>query len=212
MKKIIYLLSILLFTGCTATYNLEINNGKFKENISSTFDYNELDEGEKATLSSLDNYSVNAFYNSTNDEINIDMVQNDNIINLSANYEYTENNFNDAYLINSCFDNHIFYSDSNNYYIKLSGDFKCQYAPSINIIVKTDYKVLSTNASNKNGNYTWTLTNNNNKDVDMYIQISKLEKKTRIFSLTRIIIFIVIIILSIITYLLYKKRENNKKN
>ena len=48
-KKIIMLLSILLLTGCTVNYNLEIDDNILKEKITGTVTKEESKQNSKAT-------------------------------------------------------------------------------------------------------------------------------------------------------------------
>ena len=92
MKKILYLfILLLLLTGCTANYTLEIENDTFKENISSSFSLNSLDEGVRATLPLPDDYKYNAFVN--RDTMFLDIV-------FDSDYDNDLANFNEKYIFN----------------------------------------------------------------------------------------------------------------
>lgn len=216
MKKILYLfILLLLLTGCTANYTLEIENDTFKENISSSFSLNSLDEGVRATLPLPDDYKYNAFVNRDNMFLDIvfDSDYDNDLANFNEKYIYNANNFENASSINDCFEEHTFYNEENFYYIKLGGSFNCRYeADVINITIKTDNKVLSTNAKKKGNEYSWKLTEDNFDNTDIYIEISKKSENSsnNFFTTFRIVGFIVLIVLSGVTYFLYRSKNSGK--
>lgn len=216
MKKMTFIiLSLMLLTGCTASYNLRVDNDNFSENINSSFNYKNLSIEELSTLSSFDHYDTDAFYKDSDEKLNKSITYDGNKANININYDYTKDNFDNSYLINNCFDGHVFLYDDNYYYIELIGDFSCQYASSIDINIITDYMVVDTNAVKKKNKYTWTLTDDNNKDVNMYIKINKHiandnSKGNSWIKSLRIAGFIILIILSVLAYLLYRKKNSDE--
>lgn len=216
MKRVICILLLLvILTGCKASYDLEIDDIFFNESVNSSFNYKELELEEKDSLSSFEVSDINAFYKDSDDIFNKNITYDDNKVNINIDYDYTAYNFDNAYLINTCFDGHVFVSDDKYYYIELMGDFSCQYASSIDINIITNYIVLDTNAVKKGNKYTWTLTDNNNSDVNMYIKIDKYNVNNDLNSnswmkVIKIIGFVILIILSIIAYLLYKKKNSDE--
>ena len=212
MKKYLLLLSILLLTGCTSSYDLNIINNSFNEKITVTYKENELSNEELSTLPHSTKEKTKAFYIGNDDLfLNKSLKTKGKKNTLTVSYNYDNTNFDNAYLINSCFDEHIFINEDDYYYIDLIGDFHCNYDRDITINITTNYTVTDTNATYNNGKYSWTITNDNNKDLDLYIDILKVEKENdyKGFSIFRIVGLIVLLILSIVAYLLYRKYNKN---
>ena len=130
------------------------------ESVSSSFNYKELELEEKHSLSSFEVSDINAFYKDSDDIFNKNITYDDNKVNINIDYDYTAYNFDNAYLINTCFDGHVFVSDDKYYYIELMGDFSCQYASSIDINIITNFyrKVLTISSENNIVNINKTRT------------------------------------------------------
>ena len=216
-KKIIFMFLILiLLTGCTSEYKLEISNGKFEETISTTIPKNmvpdiqenqdidfEYDDQitpflEEKTASTTTNDS---FYKKKIDKTN-------DYFKINLNYTYDEESFKIANSINNCFE----YPEldfSNNYYINLQGAFYCLYGDSIDIKIKTKNKVVFNNADEVSGNtYIWHIDENNSQYVDIKMDIEKGTPNNIIAGV--ILVVIAIIVICIISYKFYT--ENKKRN
>lgn len=213
-KNILLLLSILLLTGCTIDYNLEIKNNKIFEDISGSVLEEEYELKEEDT-------DVNLFYNllffDQTPVLNGTDVYNKNIENIDNGVKYNfkhtyKNDFDKSRVINSCFENVDIREEKDYYYVDLSGEFYCLYADKINVNVKTKYAVINHNADNiKDNTYTWII-DKNNKEIHAVISKNIInntstESKPNYF---RIIGFIVLIILSGITYFMYKKKNSGE--
>lgn len=217
MKKVIYiiiLLTLIMPIECKASYNLEINDNLFKESINYTFNPNDMSIEETLNIEDINHYDMPAFYRDSYDSLNKSVTYRGNKVNIDINYDYTSDNFDNAYFLNLCFDNHIFDSESDYYYIELVGNFSCLYAPSVDINIITDYMVIDTNAVKKGNKYTWTLTDDNSRDVNMYIKIDKYKDNSsssnKFLKGFRIVGLIILIILSLLTYLLYRKKNSDE--
>lgn len=216
-KKIIFIFFILiLLTGCTSEYKLEISNGKFKENISATIPKNmvpqvqeeididfEYDDPvtpflEEKTASLTTNED---FYKKKIDEKN-------DYFKINLNYTYDEENFKIANSINTCFE----YPEldfSKNYYINLQGAFYCLYGDSLDIKIKTKNKVVFNNADEVLGNtYIWHIDEKNVDYVDIKLDIKKGTPNNIIIGV--IILVVAGIATGIIGYKFYTK--NKKRN
>lgn len=216
MKKriIILLFGLVLLTGCTANYNLEIDNNLLKEEITGTVSKDELNENNSEapnTVSSLINEEQYPFANNT--EVYDKKLDKDgNNINYKYSFNYDMTNFDKSSLINTCFENHEIVDLGDYYSIKLSGEFYCLYTKSINVNVISNLNVISNNAKKvKDNTYTWVInkdTTNIEFVVDKTKPFTKNNKKGS--STFRIISFIILVVLSGVTYLLYKKKSNNE--
>lgn len=214
-KMLIMILSVLLLTGCTVNYNLEVENNSLKEVISGTVTKEEAENDVNSTAPSIVNeliYSENVPIAVGTNTYNRELNENGNNINYKFSYDYDMSNFANSSLINTCFENREIVDLGDYYSIKLSGDFRCLYANNININVTSNLKVISNNAKKvKNNTYSWTI---DKTAVDIEFVVDKNTPYTKSSnsggSTLRIVSFIVLIILSGITYLLYKKRNNNE--
>ena len=215
MKKIILILFVLLVTGCTTNYNLEISENSFKESIDIKINKNEIltepdpegievDDPITPFLSSKDPVfftNSNIYYNKIVQDLGEYYIVN-------MNYEYNPADFKNSNSLNMCFDNFKF-NDEKNYYIHAYGTFYCLYSDNMTINIKTNNKVLKNNADSVDGNvYTWKIDNNNKNNVDIEFEVTKKVSYTDIF----ITILLAVIIISLIGFVIYilknKKRSN----
>lgn len=215
MKKIIFLILILLVSGCTSNYNLEISNDSFKENINikidkdlipteSTQENIELDdpitpflEGKQSALFS----NEKVYYKKK-------VTYYDDYVDVTMKYNYTSNKFKDSNSLNLCFDDFVF-EDDDTYYIHAYGTFYCLYTEDININIKTNNKVIKSNADSINGNvHTWIINSSNYNNVNIEFEVDKgfPWKKVLIYGST------IIVVVGGISYSIYYIYNKNKKN
>lgn len=213
MKKILICLGLLLLTGCTVNYNLEISEDKISENITGDILKNEFDSID-------DELGDHTIYHFLHDEQyslidKSDLYKqsiNDNSDKIDFNYSYDyKDNFNNSRVLNECYENVIFEENDDFYIIKLSGGFYCLLNSKITVNLTTDYSVLNSNADKKNGNvYTWYLEKDN---TDIEVEISKVKKPADKntdgdFGIFRLIGLAVLAVLSAATYYIYKKKNS----
>lgn len=213
MKRsaLILLLVCLFLSGCTAKYDLNISDDIFDENVHVEFKEKEFSIEELSTMSHIINGETNAFYGEDGNEIiNKELTKKGNKQVFNMNYRYTSDNFDNAYVINNCFDGHVFLEDENHYYLAALGDFYCNYNGDVDISISTDYIVLDTNAKYKNGKYVWTIKHNDNKDLDLYIDILKEKQERREIQPYKIIGLSIMSLLTLIAYLLHRRIEKNR--
>lgn len=212
MKKILFstICLIFLLTGCNSQYNLEINNGTFKETIVSdiypdskkSLSVEGIEEDDQITpFLEMDQYPFsndnNIVYSKT-----IEMI--DDYQRVTLKYKYNENEFENSKAINNCFENYRYFHDDK-YIIELSGTFYCLYTDSLDINIKTDYKVLENNADDVNNNiYTWHINRENLDDVSLRIVLDK-SSMSHVNDLLIFIIIIFIILIFVISYIMFRK-------
>jgi len=216
IKRIGILWIILLLTGCTVNYELELeDNGIFKETITGTVTNEELDNDNRTDLNI---YSYNLNFRTP--LINEEKTYNKSIIDKDEykEYKYTytfKNNYASSSAINMCYENSFFSETDEVYYINLSGKFDCLYSEKITVNLRTDYTIIENNADKINGNtYTWEITSNDNEDIHIAISknIKDIEKykEKKSDNTWRITAFVILVVLSIITYILYKKKNDSE--
>mgnify|MGYP006994355182 FL=1 len=173
-KRILILIPLLLLTGCTINYNLEIDGDDLNETITGSvtkeeYEVKDTDTSENLIYTLL-NYDQNALY----DEDSVYLrTQEDKGNKIDYNFSYKYNyNFDRSTIINNCFEYHMVEETEDYYYIKLSGKFYCMYAKKIDIKVTSNNAVLENNARKVSGNtYTWTIKDSDN--VDILLNVSK---------------------------------------
>lgn len=200
MKKLILLFFALFFlTGCSANYEIEIYNNQIKEKMeyvsTDTFSWDsEVQYGlsyRDLVLSSYE-YPYPIFYNTVvdeNDRIKLDGVKyyNNSIISsathLGQMLEYTDftlQDFQDSSIVNNCYQYFNIIEEKDNILISTSLKNLCfdQYPllDNITIHVKTNHKVVSSNASQVNGyHYTWNISRENKDDSAILLTLKKNE-------------------------------------
>lgn len=218
MKKTTILIMLLLLTGCSIEYNVDINDNIVEETITGYVTDKEIGDGSKGT-------GLNIYYDLLYKEQHA-LIFGDDLYtkNISEkgkkiyyNFEYAyENNYKDSMIINSCYENVLFTEDDNFYYINLGGEFSCMYADKINVSVFSYNTIIDSNADKiSDDKYIWTIENEN--DADINLTISKTLKKENYSNSSkgkgmktfRIVSFIILIILSAVVYLLYRKTNSD---
>lgn len=238
MKKLFILFILMFFlTGCSASYDIEIYNNTVKEDLvyveeDSTKWDSEAQYGlsYRELVNSSVNYPYPAF-NSTvvdeNDTIKVEGVEYYNNKLLSDNYKlgqklsyhkFSLDNFNDSSIVKKCYQYFNIIEEDENIVLSTSLTNRCfdEYEKLDNITVnlKTNHKVVSSNADIVNGyRYTWNLSRENKDDAAIQITLKKdeyifnyenefLKKVLYIGGITGIIV-----VGGSITYLYFKKKR-----
>jgi len=223
MKNKIYyivgILVLLLFTGCTPEYNLEINNGMINEELKIS-GYDE----EQKEIFFLPQYAST--------DHTKDYKQKESTDSVSYSYRFSFKNFLNSNMAKSCYDALLLYKEDDHYVLHTGSEFECMpYQVSdttfleydnINISIKfVDYDVLENNADSVNGNvYTWTINKDNNNDKTILVKFksnktnTENQEKSNKFDLNPMYIAIAIGILAILVLfiLLYVSMVNKKRN
>lgn len=194
---------ILLSSGCTATYTLNITKDKIEEtlDIKETFEqtYKNAYLNEKGNLDGFQNNStyLNKYvkqmqekyqkYYLNKDNFNRDnslrlnnLYKNDYIYYLTNNKEYSQKSNS---LINNLIKDSLIIND-NNIIVHLD-NMPTKFIENLDkmsIIITTDLTVTSNNADSVEDNkYTWNYdkTNNLNKSISLYIERPKVEQETK---------------------------------
>ena len=198
MKKI-FILSffLLLLTGCTATYNIEIYNDKVKEDMSfvekDSNKWNSVVEYELTydeLVSNFYEYPYPIFYGTVVDEdpyIKLKNVKYYTSVKINNDLEYggglKYNDFNineyvDSNIVKECYDYFNVIDEDDSIFLSTSKVNKCfdEYPllDNITINLKTNHKVLEHNADSKNGyHYSWTIDKSEKDNAAIYIRLDK---------------------------------------
>ena len=223
MKKIIICsLIILILSGCTVNYDLEFENDLIKEKLE--LDVTENDYAEYISKIEKDDVEENMYKFFEAFEIPNDIKMpnqfhkkeskrgNDNI-NLKFTYDnYDYESFNSSYILNNCFYDVVVLNEENDYYISAKGPLACPLNDA-NIRIKTDKKVINTNAKYENGYYTWDITEDDYENIELYFHISKTEPFNEIIEEEKTnynFIWIIILTLGLVALFYLLKKQNNK--
>lgn len=238
--KLIVLFSIIfLVSGCDITYNLEINNQEFKENI------NIIEKDKSKWNSNISSVTAQEFYDiyknkpipisenapvmpESDDKLenvnyyNSNDLTNDNQLGLEYDYTLTQSEFNESYFVHYAYNRFLVGTVNGNIIISTGEKFKLfeqfNNLENVTVNITTNHKVVDDNADEVNGNtYTWHITEGNADDKSIYLELTKEEyiDGTGEHS-SSVIMIIVVVILAIagigaLIYL-YLKRKHQKSN
>lgn len=219
-KKIILFLLIVLFTGCDAVYNIDIDNNSVKE--TADFLYDNSAENEKIVNEYYKNNYM-AFFDM--DSLKDMMYKKKKIngrkkIGINLNYDYLANEYQNSSLLDQCYYKKSFIQNDDYIILYTEGGARCFYKDedklldSLVININTKLKVLENNADEVKGNkYIWKLTEDNFTSKDIYIKIKRSKNKKNgkegIIFLVIIISFIIIFAFVMI-FTMFRDKKNNK--
>lgn len=213
MKKTTILIMLLLLTGCSIEYNVDINDDIVEETITGYVIDKEIGDGSKGT-------GLNIYYDLLYEEqralIFGDDLYNKNIIEennkVKYNFSYTyDGNYKQSRILNNCYENVYFDEDEDNYYISLSGNFECMYSDKIDIVVTSENAIIDSNAKKIKGNkYIWTIKDKEDSNINVMIskniKYTGASKKDNLgLSTFRIIGLCILVVLIVIVYFMCRK-------
>ncbi len=191
MKKIILLfISLFILSGCSATYDLEIYNEKYKENVTINSltddatgmkDWNipvNADEESIDLLLTISKVTGITYYDN-------DSVFEDNYYKYNYSHEFGMTDYYKSYFAVNSYDFFaVYYDDTDESgkkdLVTISTSLKNllfeKYTDleSITVNIKTNHKVYSSNADSKDGyTYTWNITKDNYEKKPVQIRIYK---------------------------------------
>ncbi len=202
MKKILFLISIIMLTGCSVVYELDIdNNNSYNERINFTESNNYLKKYGENTSETISN--IIDFYFSGNEEIEPVIVLDTKNIKGKKSGEYT------GFTLNQTFSNQKIYQESLffNYYFetskitnakdtytiygnkfnydnvkKLTTSYKYTFdVDNIVIKIQSYYNVIDSNATKidkKTNTYYWVVNEDNASNFELKLTYSKDKKYT----------------------------------
>ena len=219
MKKVLLFLLIILVTGCTTSYNLNITADNIKEEInisipksvaSANIIRNQLNYNRQVYL------EEDVYYNMNNNE-------DTNNYYIEYNYTHDISKYKDSSFLNLCYDSKKISNSDNYISISTGKRFSCiymddgVYMDNVDINITTDLNVLNNNADEINGNtYTWKINKNNyqNKPIIFEAEIQKplIDKASNspIVAIVAIVVSISLIVLIITVYLKRKHKKSNE--
>lgn len=210
---------LFLLSGCSAEYNLTIDEFTMEEDINAIFDKS----SESELASRMEQVRRTAFYNfdtRKNEYYDFTKEETDSNIILKYNYRYSGNDLYKSEAASRCYYKRIVNVTDEFITISTDNQVACLYKDGekqiddITVNIKTDLPVVSNNADNVDGNtYTWYINDENYNDKAINIKISKEAEKTSFIDgiLAIILLIVIIIIIAIIMYVVVR-RKNDKNN
>lgn len=210
MKKVILLIVLVLtLCGCSAKYEITLKNNKITEKFvivesdKSIFD-KQLDTGWtiRESFESLlndddyasENYEIKSLIN--DEQLGIEYVSKETESILSSS------------IVQQCYKNPSVIEEGNIVTINTGTEFQCyelyENLENIEVILKTDYKVISSNADSiNNDTYIWNISEGGNKQIEIAYEVSDNSSKY---------VYYVIGALSLILIVVFIYTRNKIKN
>lgn len=216
MKKIILLVTLIfILTGCQSTYEINFTEQNIKEEITISTENKNIKNATQTTINKVneeimtweENYE---FYNKIR-------FSTDEITGYKYTYDFSYDQYNVLSQLGKCYDELTLEND-NIITLKTSKEFICsEYHPNVKqvlLTIKSDYKILSSNADTKNDNtHIWIINKSNYKNKPISIKIDKTtkntekeEKKESKLNLKMILVFIIFFIL--VGYLIINRKKS----
>jgi len=216
MKKILILICLLFLTGCSVNYEITLKNNKIKERLTiietdqSLFDVrNDAGWTLRESFEMLINEEKDEF---SVEDYSIKSLNTDNQLGLEYYSDSSKTLINSS-IINQCYTNPTIEINDNIVSFNSGNEFTCyEYydnLETINIVLNTNYKVISSNADSVEDNkYMWTITEDGNKNIEISYEqyVSKSSKATTI-----ILIVGLVVIGSVVGYYIYNKCKKENK-
>lgn len=199
-KKILLILFLTLFlTGCTATYNVNINNDYVKEELNinnyDSFTWNNkiANTTYKEMINSAYSNAIPVLYNTPGIfEYNLEMegynyyskslIKTSNNLGMRMNYTFSFDDYKDSTLVNNFYRYFTIKEQDNDIIINAYGDNgifeEYEMLDEVAINITIPLSVSYNNADSVSGNtYTWILTEDNVYSKQISLKYSKKENK-----------------------------------
>lgn len=219
MKKYILLIMILIITGCSSEYNLNIEKDTIFESASMTFpkSVTSVDSYNNQTQLMKNVYGDNLYF------YNINKKEDENNYYLNYSFTHNINQYKDSTILKMCYSDNGIKIDDKEFLINTSDTFNCiymddgAYMNDVTVNIKTKLKVLDNNADIVNGDtYTWKYNEDNYDNKPIYIKIDRSVNKLKVpDNVSSFGIFISIgLILGLFVYIFYRfiKKKSIEKN
>ncbi len=215
IKKLIFVIAILLLTGCTNKYTLVLSDNKIEESIDVVIPKINIPTDEEHGVEIDD--EITPFINSdqyplfNNYSVKYVKKIKENSDNYELNYKHTykPEEFVNSNVLHTCFENYG-YSYDKEYYLKITGRFYCAYSENTEINIKVKNRVLYSNADKKRGNtYTWYISDSNTDSVDIELRVAR--GFDLAFILPYVVAIVVIAFIAVFgTKFIKRRKESNR--
>lgn len=200
------LISILLFlvTGCSVEYQLTFNDNQLTEKIRIDASESSLtvDEMKQMLEEQLPENELQSYQTKVNKNKKIELTN-----------KYSTKTYKNSLILSQCYTAYNFIESDQYYDLTTSQTFTCNpfdymIIDELTVEIKTNHKVLSSNADEVKGNtYIWKLTQKNKEDKSIQIRFSKEKIESKI-GLIILGIAVMIAIIILITFMIQRKSNN----
>lgn len=215
-KTIILLITLILLTGCSATYDIKFT----KENIIDSINiYENSSLTNKATDNDIQQFQEKlGNWERGYEYYKRELYTTDKITGYNYSYNFEYNEYDAMSQLRKCYKNFNFTYDDNQIKLTTSKEFLCttyyKDVSNITITINSDYKITNSNADSKSNNtHTWNINKNNyaNKPIELTINKKEnyeQEEKSNI-SIYQILILIIFFLLIVI--LIIRKKDTKRR-
>lgn len=219
MKKIITLLAVTLLTGCSATYDININKDSINDNIKIYTDSKII---KNATEDEALKFSEKiGEWERGYDYYQREIYTTDKITGYEYTYDFKYEEYDAMSQIRKCYKDFEFIYEKNTITINTSKEFLCKnYYKDVNKLelnISSEYEIINSNADSKSNNiHTWNINSSNYKNKPISITITKSNivnkeqnnKKNKI-NIQNILVLIIFILLIIVLIIRQKDKKQN---
>lgn len=207
MKKYLIILLVLLMSGCTAVYNIDLKEGTINESFVIESEIVNAD----GFISLKEAYEKDKDYEVNGHKYELVYSKEDNKEILKGYLKHKDiESFKDSYLVDKCFRDKDIYIKDNILTVSLKDNVVCPYINKVDINLKTDRFITSSNANIKKKNkHVW-----NTLDDGIFLQVA-LDKESDfnerlnwLPALIRILIAAIIITIVIVATRFVMKKKN----
>ena len=212
-KRIICCIVLIIFcSGCTANYNLKIDNDSIIEELeiigidNSNFNANNIPINYE--------YDDSSVFETKQKDIEYYSIKKKDNNEVEYTYKYDYDNFAYSTFLHRCYSDVDAYTEGDRFIISTTGDFNCfksyEDLSNIKINIYSQYKLVDTNANQKDGfNYIWNINENNISDgiyleLDLTKRNNTLQEDIIDSKFFGTLLFIGITIVGAIFYLIFK--------
>ena len=207
MKKIKYFIlvfSILLVTGCSSNYDLNIDTESIDEKITLNMSKKEYEENYDTITANKSVFDDNsAFYN-------IEVINNIDNFLVTYTYSYNHEDYFNSLNLNSCFNEINRDINGSIETISLTG-FKCLQGDNLRVIVDSKYKIYNSSAHIVNGNKNiWDINDDNKDNINISFIVDYNKTYFNKDLITSIVLIVVLICLIAILFRRNRKVRRKK--
>lgn len=221
-NKILFIIILILITGCSVEYNLNIDNSFSEHTVYIPESSEEMIDVTQYRLPALFSESRLTYDNSNLKEIKYYNIKTLKDNKFSFNFVYDDNQLNDSNIANTCYQFFSVDTKENEVSILTGNKFYCfdvyEELDSVTININSNYKVIQSNADKIVGKkHTWYITRENasNKPIIFVYDKSKKNMTIMQYLIDNVPLVVVVgttLMLGGITFLIInaKKKKANK--
>ena len=184
-NKSLFIIILILITGCSVEYNLNIDSSFSEHTVYIPESSEEMIDGTQYRLPALFSESRLTYDNSNLKEIKYYNIKTLKDNKFSFNFVYDDNQLNDSNIANSCYQFFSVDAKENEVSILTGNKFYCfdvyEELDSVTININSNYKVIQSNADKIVGKkHTWYITRENASNKPIIFVYDKSKKNMTI--------------------------------